>query len=79
MVEKKISFDHSITEQGSINIRKITRIFEDGVEISKAYHRHIVSPGDDVSNEDERTKLIAGVIHTKEIIEKFKTSEEELN
>ena len=45
---------------------------EDGKEIAKEYHRHVVSSGDDYSNEDERTKKIAQVIHTSEVIKEYK-------
>jgi len=72
MLEKKVTYDHSITELGHIQVRRITRIMEDGVEISKQYHRHVVSPGDDYSNEDERTKKIAQVVHTAKVIKEYK-------
>ena len=68
MLEKKVSYDQQITESGVIQVRRITRILEDGLEIGKTYHRHCVSPGDYVNNEDERTKKIAGVVHTTEVI-----------
>ena len=71
MLEKKVSYDQQITEIGVIQVRKITRIFEDGKELSKSYHRHCVSPGDYVNNEDERTKKIAGAIHTPEVISEY--------
>ena len=64
MLEKQISYDHSITESGHIQVRRITRIMEDGVEISKSYHRHVVSPGDDVSEEDEMTRKLAEALYT---------------
>jgi len=69
---KQITYDHSITELGHIQVRKITRIMEDGVEIGKQYHRHVVSPGDDYTKEDERTKKIAGVVHTAKVIKDYK-------
>ena len=72
MLEKKITFDHSITELGHIQVRRITRVMEDGVEIGKQYHRHVVSPGDDFVNEDERTKKIAQVVHTTKVIKNYK-------
>lgn len=68
MLEKQISYDHSITELGHIQVRQITRIMEDGKEIGKSYHRHVLSPGDDVRNQDERSKQIAGAIWTPEVI-----------
>jgi len=72
MLEKQISFDHSITELGQIHVRRITRIMEDGKEISKAFHRHVVSPGDDITNQDERTIKIAMVVHTGKIVAAYK-------
>ena len=72
MLNKKITFDQSITEDGHIQVRRITRVMEDGVEIGKQYHRHVVSPGDDFVNEDERTKKIAQVVHTVEVIKDYK-------
>ncbi len=68
MITKEISYDHSITESGHIQVRKITRIMEDGKELSKSYHRHVVSPGDDTTGQDARTIKLAKAIHTKEVI-----------
>lgn len=78
MLEKQISFDHTITEDGHIQVRQITRIMEDGVEISKIYHRHVVSPGDDTKDQDERTKKIAQSIHTPEVIAKYKNKQTQI-
>lgn len=72
MLKKQITFDHSITEDGCIQVRRITRGMEDGKEFAKEYHRHVVSPGDDYQNEDERTKKIAKVIHTAKVIKDYK-------
>lgn len=68
MLEKNIFYDHSITELGHIQVRRITRIMEDGKEIGKTYHRHVLSPGDDVKNQDERSKKIAQAIWTPEVV-----------
>jgi len=78
MLKKQISYDHSITELGHIQIRKITRIMEDGKELSKSYHRHVVSPGDDASGQDERTQELIKVIHTPEVIAAYKAQIEEM-
>ena len=72
MLEKQISFDHSVTEFGHIQVRCITRIIEDGKEISKAYHRHVLSPGDNVDAQDDRSKLIAQAIWTPKVIAIYK-------
>jgi len=72
MLTKQITFDQQITEDGFINVRTITRIFEDGNELSKSYHRHVVTPLDKVENEDDRTKVIASAIYTPEFVKVYK-------
>ena len=52
----------------SIQVRTATVIEEDGVELSRSFHRHVVSPGDDVSNESAEVQAIAAVIHTPEVV-----------
>jgi len=57
---------------GQIQVRKANRVFRDGVEISKAFHRHVVVPGDDLSLEDSRVAAVGAVVHTLEVIAAFK-------
>jgi len=71
MLEKKVTFDQQINEDGIIHVRQITRIFEDGKELSKSYHRSVVNPKDDVTDKDDRTKLIASAIYTPEFITEY--------
>lgn len=71
MLSKKVSYDHQVLEDGQIQIRRITRIMEDGQELSKAYHRHCVDPTSDLSKEDDRTKLITGVLYTPAFTDEF--------
>jgi len=72
MLEKQVSYDHSITELGHIQVRQITRIMEAGKEIGKTYHRHVLSPGDGVKDQDERSQKIAKAIWTAEVIAAYK-------
>ncbi len=50
-----------------IQIRTATIIERDGVEISRSYHRRVVGPSDDVSNETDEIKALASLLHTEEI------------
>jgi hypothetical protein len=61
---KEITYDGSFLEDGQIQVREITRLMEDGVELSKQYHRHVVDVGDDVSGEDQMIQDIAAGLHT---------------
>ncbi len=57
-----------VIENGVVQVRTATRIVEDGEVISSSYHRHVVCPGDDYSNEDSRVRAICEATHTVEVI-----------
>lgn len=63
-----------IVENGSIQIRTATIIEKDGTEISRQFHRHVVHPGDDISNEDIKVKSIANIFWTDDVILNYKNS-----
>ena len=50
-----------------IQVRTATVIKKDGVEISRSFHRHVVAPDADTSNESDDVKAIAAQVHTDEI------------
>lgn len=47
-----------------IQVRTATIIERDGVEVSRSFHRHVVSPDSDTSSESADVKAIAKVVHT---------------
>ena len=76
MLVKKVVIDSiNVVESGHIQVRQATKIMEDGKELSKSYHRWVVSPGDDYSTQDERVKKIAQVVHTKEVVDAYKAKQ----
>ena len=50
-----------------VQCRQATVISEEGLELSRSFHRCVISPGDDVSNESAETQAIVAAVHTKEI------------
>jgi len=66
-LEEIITYDRVIDEDGRIAVRRITRIFDDGVEVSKKYHRSWVMPTDDPTKADVISKAVAQKIHTVEV------------
>lgn len=50
-----------------IEVRTATVIKRDGVEISRAFHRHMVTPADDITEESQEVQAIAALLHTQEI------------
>lgn len=74
-LEKKVSVDLiEILENGIVQVRTKTAIMEDGKQISSKFHRHVVAPGDDYSQEDARVQTICAAVHTPEVIAAYKAT-----
>jgi len=50
-----------------LQIRQATVILDDGVEISRSFHRRVVGPLDDISGETAEVQAIAAAVHTDEV------------
>jgi len=66
-IEEIITHDRVIEEDGKIAVRKIIRTFDNGVEVSKKYHRSWIMPGDDYSKADAVTKALAKKLHAQRL------------
>jgi len=71
-IEEAISYDRVIEEDGKIAVRRITRIFDEGVEVSKKYHRSWIMPGQPTNGADVMSKAVAEKLHTQEVIDAYK-------
>ena len=65
-----------VLESGHVQVRTATRIVEDGNVISQSYHRHVVAPGQDYSNEDARVQAICAATHTEEVIAAYQAAQQ---
>ena len=63
-----------IASNGGIGVRTTTDVLKDGTVISSSYHRHVVTPGQDYSNEDARVKAICAATHTAEVIAAYQAA-----
>ena len=61
-----------VLESGHVQVRQATRIIEDGKEIGKTYHRHVLSPGDSLEGQDEKVQRIARAVWTDEVVKAYK-------
>jgi hypothetical protein len=68
-----------LVENNCIQVRTATIIEKDSVEIAKTYHRHVVYPGDDITNEDSKVQAIANAIWTEEIVLAYKEQMQKLS
>jgi hypothetical protein len=75
-LEKVISEDkiEIVGPYKAIQIRTCTQVLEDGVELSSGFHRHVVTAGDDYSNESAEVQAICAVVHTADVISAYEAS-----
>ena len=57
-----------VGENGSLGIRSDTIILDNGVEISRNFHRKVLAPNDDVSGEDAKVQAVAAAVWTDEVV-----------
>ena len=75
-LEKVVKVDLvEVIENGCVQVRTKTAILEDGKEISGKFHRHVVVPGQDYSNEDPRVQAICAATHTPEVVAAYQASQ----
>lgn len=76
-LEKQILVDLiEVFENGCVQIREATRILDDGVPVSSTFLHHVVAPGEDYSQEDDRVKAICAAIQTPEVVAQYQAEQE---
>ena len=73
-ITKRLEYKEEILPNQVIQIRTTTVVEEDGVELARNYHRHVVHPGDDVSSEVQEVQDIAAALWTAEVISAYQAS-----
>jgi len=76
-ITKEIIVDKiEVLEMGQVQVRTATKILEDGVLLSRSFHRHVLEPSTkasgswadtDISGEDARVQAIANATWTNEV------------
>ena len=58
----------TVTENGTVLYREVTRIMEDGNQISQTFHRTSLTPGQDLTDQPANVVAICNVAWTPEVI-----------
>ena len=65
-----------VLEMGQVQVRTATKVLENGVVLSRSFHRHVLEPSNkdsgswqdtDISGEDARVQAIANATWTAEV------------
>jgi DNA-binding transcriptional regulator LsrR (DeoR family) len=60
-----------VLENGTLQVRCATRIDEDGTVLSSSFHRHVLAPNDDLTDQDPKVVAIANATWTAEVISAY--------
>ena len=72
---ERVEYKLEITPPYSvIQCRKAAIVEKDGEEVGRSYHRHVVVPGDDLTNACEEVKKVATALWTPEVIAAYQAS-----
>jgi hypothetical protein len=75
-LEKTTSVDQiTVTENGIVLFREATRIMEDGVELSKTYHRTSLTPGQDLTGQPANVVAICNTAWTSEVVAAYEAAQ----
>jgi len=74
LIEKQKVDLIEVIENGTLQVRTANIIEKDGTEIARTFHRHVLSPGDSIVNEDPKVQAIANAVWTEEVIAAYQAS-----
>ena len=62
-----------VGEYKHVQVRTDTVIKEDGTELSRKYHRHVLTPDLDISGEDAEVQAVCNAVWTDDVKAAWKT------
>ncbi len=77
LTEETIVDKIEVVENGSVQVRTATVIKRDSTEINRSFHRHVLAPGDDLTDQDARVTAIANATWTDEVVAAYAAAQEE--
>ena len=74
-ITKETSVDQiTVTENGIVLYREATKIIEDGVELTKKYHRTSLTPGQNLTGQPAQVVAICNAAWTPEVIAAYEAA-----
>jgi hypothetical protein len=76
MITKETKIDQiTVTENGIVLYREVTKIIEDGVELTKKYHRTSLTPGQDLTDQPANVVAICNTAWTPEVVDAYQAAQ----
>jgi len=75
-LSKEVVIDKiEVVENGIIQVRQVTRIMEDGQQLSSSYHRWSLVPNQDVTDQPANVQAIAAAAWTTEVVAAYEAAQ----
>jgi hypothetical protein len=71
--EKVIGSLEVVGDYKLVQVRTDTIIKEDGKELSRTYHRHVLHPNDNISGEDASVQAVCNAVWTQTVKDAYAT------
>jgi len=75
LIKETVVDQITVTENGIILYREATKIVEDGVELTKTYHRSSLTPGQDLTGQPDKVIAIAQAAWTADVVAAYQASQ----
>ena len=77
MLEKQESYSKiEVLESGHVQLRKTTKVLDDGEVISQSHHRSVVTPLDDITSLPQNVQDVCNAYWTDDIRSNFNSDSE---
>ena len=71
--ETQIAKIEVVGEYKAVQVATDTVIKEDGVELSRSRHRHVIHPDQDITSENQEVQAVANAVWTDEVKASWET------
>ena len=71
---ERCEYKVEILPNKTLQVRRADIILKDDVEVASTYHRHVLIPGSDITNECDCVRAIAPILWTDEAIAIYQAS-----
>jgi hypothetical protein len=73
LTENKVIDKIEVVNDWNIQVRQATIIEKDGVQIARTFHRWVLNPDMDISNQEKKVQDIANAAWTPEVRQAYET------
>ena len=72
LTEQTVISAITVLEDGQLQVRRSRRIFDGPTMVTEQYHRHVLGPGDDTTQEDTRVRAVATALWTPTVVQAYR-------